>query len=106
ALGQVQRQGYVGKIRDFLCRYLKHHVDIAGLKSARPVYLHGFPCPATSLQFSCVCGQANFRGAFITFDELDREIEGGFDSPRYVAGTVAWPSATQFDEIGRASCRA
>ena len=35
----------------------------------------GLPCPAAAVQFAGVCGQANFVGAFVAFDELDRQIE-------------------------------
>ena len=49
------------------------------------------------MQFAGVGGQANFIGAFIAFDELDRKVESRGDDARHVAGTVARAQAAELD---------
>ncbi len=49
------------------------------------------------MQLAGVGGQANLVGAFVAFDELERQVERRVDNPRHVAGAVARTQAAELD---------
>ena len=66
-------------LRVRLERSLQHWMDLFALEGAAPHGLHCPPGTAVAIEFARLNRQPGVRSAFVALDDIDRQIERGFE---------------------------
>src|SRR5262245_13479100 len=79
-----------------LCVDLKRYEHIAGVESLAPDRFDRLPLPAAARHFTRFGGETNFRRAFVTGNQLDRQPEGRNQQLGSIIGCITGRDAAEF----------